>query len=74
MAQRHIVAGSAGLTAGRNAPAGYATDDGVAIHHRGTEVEEAISQTPGALAHGVFKSASGGVVEQPLTPRLLPSC
>jgi hypothetical protein len=64
MAQRHIVAGSAGLTAGRNAPAGYATDDGVAIHHRGIEVEEAISQTPGT-SPTVFSSPP---------PRLLPSC
>jgi peptidase E len=60
------------LIADGTLPAGYATDDGVAIHYRGTEVEEVLSQTPGALAHRVFKSASGGVVEQPLTPRPLP--
>ena len=52
------------LIADGTLPAGYATDDGVAIHYRGTEVEEVLSQTPGALAHRVFKSASGGVVEQ----------
>jgi hypothetical protein len=93
MAERQIVAGSAGfqdtgsnpyqwrlgpvvryqsLVAAGTLGEGYATDDGVAIHYRGTELAEVLSQTPGALAHRVFKSASGAVVEQPLTPRLLP--
>ena len=59
------------LIAAGTLPAGYATDDGVAIHYRGTEVAEVISQLPGKSAYRVSMSASGGVLEEPLLPRLL---
>ena len=59
------------LIADGTLPAGYATDDGVAIHYRGTDVGEVIADTSGKFAYRVFMSASGGVVEEPLHPRLL---
>ncbi|MGA2757153.1 MAG: peptidase E [Solirubrobacteraceae bacterium] len=59
------------LIAAGTLPAGYATDDGVAIHYRGSEVAEVISQLPGKSAYRVSMSASGGVLEEPLRPRLL---
>ncbi|HSJ93718.1 MAG TPA: Type 1 glutamine amidotransferase-like domain-containing protein, partial [Gaiellaceae bacterium] len=48
-------------------PAGYAADDGVALHFAGTELVEAVASWPGARAYRV---EPGG--ERPLEPRLLP--
>jgi peptidase E len=61
------------LVADRTLAPGYATDDGVAIHYRGTELHRVIADTPGKSAYRVFMSASGGVVEERLEPELLPS-
>jgi peptidase E len=71
MAQRHIVAGSAGLTAGRNAPAGYATDDGVAIHYVDTELHRIVADTPGRAAYRVCLGERGELLEQRLAADLL---
>ncbi len=53
-------------------PAGYATDDGVGLHYRGTELVEAVAQVPGKAAYFVEKRPGGGVSESRLEPRLLP--
>jgi dipeptidase E len=47
-------------------PAGYAADDGVALHFVGTELREAVASWPGARAYRV---EPGG--EAPIEPRLL---
>jgi dipeptidase E len=47
-------------------PAGYATDDGAALHFVGTELREVVAAVPGAQAYRV---EPGG--ETPLEPRLL---
>lgn len=46
--------------------AGYAADDGVALHFAGTELREVVSSKPGARAYRVEPGA-----ETPLEPRLL---
>ncbi len=53
-------------------PPGYATDDGVGLHYRGTELVEAVSDTPGKGAYRVDRSADGSAVETRIEPRLLP--
>jgi dipeptidase E len=47
-------------------PAGFAADDGVALHFVGTELREAVASWPGARAYRV---EPGG--ETPIEPRLL---
>jgi peptidase E len=51
--------------------AGFATDDGVAIHYRGTELHAVLADTPERSAYRVSRSDSGRVVEEPLAPTLL---
>ena len=53
-------------------PAGYATDDGVGLHYRGTELAEAVTDQPGKAAYHVERSATGMAVETKIEPRLLP--
>ncbi|MGH2849292.1 MAG: Type 1 glutamine amidotransferase-like domain-containing protein [Solirubrobacteraceae bacterium] len=50
---------------------GFATDDGAAIHYRGTEVHAVLADTPERYAYRVSRSDSGEVVEEPLAPTLL---
>jgi peptidase E len=52
-------------------PAGYATDDGVAIHYLGTAAHAVLADTPDRYAYEVSRSDSRGVVEKRLEPRLL---
>jgi peptidase E len=55
-------------------PTGFATDDGVGIHYRGTEFVEAVSDRPDAYAWRVEMAVSGedtGVLETRITPRRL---
>ncbi|MCZ2828389.1 peptidase E [Modestobacter sp. VKM Ac-2986] len=52
-------------------PAGYATDDGVGLVYRGTELVEAVSDRPGASAHRVARGSDGQAVETPVRPRRL---
>ncbi|MEQ6903168.1 peptidase E [Nocardioides sp. YIM 152588] len=52
-------------------PAGYATDDGVGVLYRGTEMVEALSERKGAGAYFVERGADGGAVETELDVRLL---
>jgi peptidase E len=50
--------------------AGYACDDGVALHYVGTELAQIVSSRPHALAYRVER-ADGAAEETPLTPRFL---
>lgn len=52
-------------------PAGYATDDGVGLVYRGTQMVEAVSEIEGKGAYFVESTASGQVVESRIEPRLL---
>jgi peptidase E len=53
-------------------PAGWATDDGVGLHFRGTELVEAVADTTKAKAWRVERGADGTVVETAIEPRMLP--
>ena len=52
-------------------PAGYATDDGVGLVYRGTELVEAVSDRRGASAYRVERGGDGRAVETPIRPRRL---
>ena len=52
--------------------AGWATDDGVGLHFRGTELVEAVADRPGVAAWRVERGPGGEVVETRVAPRLLP--
>jgi peptidase E len=52
-------------------PAGYATDDGVGLVYRGTELAEAVAEIPGKAAYHVALE-DGEVREERLDTRLLP--
>ena len=51
-------------------PNGYAADDGAALHFVGTELVEAVSSRPAALAYRVERQENG-VAETPLATRFL---
>ena len=53
-------------------PPGYATDDGVGLVYRGTELVEAVADRPGAAAYRVERGADGRAVETRIEPRRLP--
>lgn len=62
------------LVASGELPTGFATDDGVGVHYRGTEFVEAVSDRPDAYAWRVEAAVSGddaGVLETRITPRRL---
>jgi len=52
-------------------PAGYATDDGVGLHYRGTELVEAVTDRPGTFAYRVERGRDGKAIEEVIQPRLL---
>ena len=52
-------------------PAGYATDDGVGLHYRGTELVEAVTDTDGKAAYWVERGTDGAAVERRIEPRML---
>lgn len=52
-------------------PPGYATDDGVGLHYRGTELVEALTDTEGKAAYWVERGADGTAVESRIEPRML---
>jgi peptidase E len=52
-------------------PAGYATEDGVGLHYRGTELHEAVSVLAGRRAWRVDPGPDRGYAEQAITARLL---
>ena len=49
------------LVADGTLPAGYATDDGVGVLYRGTEMVEALSEVDGAGAYFVERGGDGAV-------------
>ena len=51
-------------------PAGYAADDGVGLHFRGSELAEVVSSRPGARAYRVRREGDRAVAEA-IEPRLL---
>ena len=53
-------------------PAGYATDDGVGLIYRGTQLHEAVSDRADASAYHVERGPDGAAVETPLPTRRLP--
>jgi peptidase E len=59
------------LVADGTLPPGYATDDGVGLVYRGTELAEAVADRADRAAYQVSPGADGGVVETRLEPRLL---
>ena len=50
---------------------GYATDDGVGLVYRGTEMVEAVADRPGCAAYWVARDADGVAVETTIEPRSL---
>jgi peptidase E len=59
------------LVADETLPVSYATDDGAGLLYRGTRLEEAVADRPGANAYLVSRGADGVVSETVLEPRLL---
>ena len=59
------------LIADGTLPNGYATDDGVGVLYRGTEMVEALSEKDGAGAYWVERSPDGTAVETQLDVRRL---
>ena len=59
------------LVADQTLPTAYATDDGVGLHYRGTELVEALTEIPGKGAYRVERGPDGEAVETRLEPRLL---
>lgn len=53
-------------------PTGYATDDGVGLLYRGTELVEAVAEEDGRGAYRVAAAGEGTAVETPLEVRRLP--
>jgi peptidase E len=60
------------LVADGTLPTSYATDDGVGLHYRGTELVEAVADRPGVAAYRVERGPDGQAVETRIEPRLLP--
>lgn len=59
------------LIAAGTLPEGYATDDGVGLLYRGTELVEVLSEEDGKAAYHVTADGNGGAVETRLESRLL---
>jgi hypothetical protein len=50
-------------------PAGYATEDGTALHYAGTELREALAIWPGRRAWHVAPDGADGYTETPIEAR-----
>lgn len=59
------------LIADGTLPAGYATDDGVGLHYRGTHLVEALTEQDGKGAYFVERDTHGAAVETRLETRRL---
>jgi peptidase E len=59
------------LIADGTLPDGYATDDGVGLHYRGTELVEAVADRDNAFAYEVRRGPDGAAVETRLPTRRL---
>ena len=60
------------LIADGTLPDGYATDDGVGLVYRGTELVEAVAEVPNKGAYSVRRDGDAAVEER-IEPRLLPT-
>ncbi|MGH3728646.1 MAG: Type 1 glutamine amidotransferase-like domain-containing protein [Micromonosporaceae bacterium] len=60
------------LVADGTLPDGYATDNGVGLLYRGTDLAEAVSEHSGAGAYRIRRRTDGAVEETRIEPRLLP--
>lgn len=60
------------LIARGDLPAGYATDNGVGLLYRATEMVEAVTEVAGAGAYHVQRGEDGEAKETRIEPRLLP--
>lgn len=52
---------------------GYATDNGVAVIYRGTEMVEAVAESAGVAAYHLERGPDGNAIETPLPTRVLRS-
>src|SRR3954453_12247316 len=59
------------LVADGTLPASYATDDGVGLHYRGTELVEVVADRPDVAAYRVERGPDAQAVKTRLEPRLL---
>jgi peptidase E len=59
------------LVAAGTLPGGHATDDGVGLVYRGTELVEAVADRPDKAAYRVERGADGRAVETRVEPRRL---
>jgi peptidase E len=59
------------LVADGTLPAGFATDDGVGLVYRGTELVEAVADRPGKAAYRVERAPDGTATETRIEPRRL---
>ena len=59
------------LIADGTLPPGYATDDGVGLRYRGTELHDVLTERDGARAYRVEPDVDRTARETPLTPRLI---
>jgi peptidase E len=59
------------LVADGTLPGGHATDDGVGLVYRGTELVEAVADRPDAAAYRVERGADGTAIETRVEPRRL---
>jgi peptidase E len=59
------------LVADGTLPAGHATDDGVGLVYRGTDLVEAVADRPGKAAYRVTPGGDGTAVETRIEPRRL---
>jgi peptidase E len=59
------------LVADGTLPTSYATDDGVGLHYRGTELVETVADRPDVAAYKVERGPDGSAVETRIEPRLL---
>ncbi len=60
------------LVADGTLPPGYATDNGVGLVYRGTDMTEAVTEVEGKGAYFVERGATGGANERRIEPRVLP--
>jgi peptidase E len=60
------------LVADGTLPAGYATDNGVGLRYRDTEMIEAVAEVAGASAYRVERGVGGQAQERKIDTRLLP--
>jgi peptidase E len=59
------------LVAEERLPTAYATDDGVGLIYRGTEMTDAVADTDGKFAYHIERTSDGQARETRITPQRL---